>query len=119
MKTVTVQFVLTLESPNGMPIRFQRSVAIKLGTRLDGTPILDWVSGLQREDVGALEVSLALPPTAAFEFPSPPVEVTVTRVEPDGVLRSAKTCQRVSPKTELYRQIELLAEEYTSQTSDS
>lgn len=119
MKTVMIRLVLTLTSPNAMPIRIDRLVPIAVGRNLDGSTIAHWLNDRETSNEGVLEVDLSLPPTASFEFPSPPVTVSIARLAPNGTLATSETCALPQPKTPVYSQLELLGAEYKSKKKGS
>jgi len=114
MTTVTIRLVLTLTSLNAMPIRIDRIVPIKLGVHADGTPIRQsfFSHGIANE--GELELDLVLPPNASFEFPSLPLTGGITHVYVDGKTKTGEICERPQPMSQAYKQLTLLAGEYTS-----
>lgn len=119
MSCVMIRLVLTIESCNGMPIQIERLVPIQLGRNLDGSPIpsLSAAPGIVNE--GVLEVDLVLPPTAAFEFPSPPLQVSISRLAPNGTLATSETALRPQPMSPAYKQLTLLGVKYKSENSDA
>lgn len=119
MKSVMIRLVLTLTSPNAMPIRIDRLVPIAVGRNLDGSTIAHWLNDHETSNEGVLEVDLALPPTASFEFPSPPVTVSIARLAPDGLLKTSGSDVSPQPKTPAYSQLELLGAKYKSKKKGS
>lgn len=115
MNSVTVQLVLTLTSPNAMPIQIRKSVTIALGRNLDGSAKLPSYLYPGTNNEGELEVDLVLPPNASFEFPSLPLQAVISYVAPDGVLKTVETASRPQPMSLAYRQLTLLSEEYKSE----
>lgn len=114
MNSVTVLLSLTLTSPNAMPIHFDKRVTIMLGRNLDGSAMTPSLLYPGKVNEGVLEVDLILPPNASFEFPSLPLQGSITRVSPDGVLRLEEIAAQPQPMTQAYRQLTLLGEEYKS-----
>ena len=119
MNCVMIRLVLTIESCNGMPIRIERLVPIQLGRNLDGSPIPSLSAVPEITNEGVLEVDLVLPPTAAFEFPSRPLQVSISRLAPNGTLATSETCLQPQPKSAAYSQLELLEAKYTSKSSNA
>lgn len=119
MTVAMIRLVLTIESCNGMPIQIERLVPIQLGRNLDGSPIasLSAVPGTANE--GVLEVDLVLPSTAVFEFPSPPLQVSISRLAPNGILATSETAVQPQPKSPAYTQLKLLEAKYTSRNSNA
>lgn len=111
MKTVTIQLVLTLTSPNAMPIQIRKRVSIALGRNLDGTPMTSLFDDPGTQHEGVLEVDLSLPPTASFEFPTLPLRGGISRLAPDGKLFCQEISSQPMPMSRAYRQLTLLAEE--------
>lgn len=119
MTVAKIRLVLTIETSNAHPIRIERLVPIQLGRNLDGSAIVDLPFGPGTANEGVLEVDLVLPPTAVFEFPSRPLEVSISRLAPNGTLATFETCLQPRPKSHVYTQLELLAAKYKSENSDA
>jgi len=109
-----IRLVLTIESCNGIPIQIERLVPIQLGRNLDGSAIVHPLAAPGTANEGVLEVDLVLPSTCAFEFPSPPLEVSISRFSPNGTLATSESAVQPQPKSRAYTQLELLEAKYTS-----
>lgn len=119
MKTVMIRLVLTLTSPNGMPIQIDRLLPIAVGRNLDGSTIPHWLNDRETSNECVLEVDLDLPSTAAFEFPSQPVKVSLSRLAPDGTLAVSRSDATPQPKSKVYTKLESLGAKYTSRKTNS
>lgn len=111
MKIVYIQFCMTIETSNALPIRIERLVPILLGRSLDGKPIRQTLFGHEITDEGALEVDLVLPSTFSFESLSPLGSLSLTRLSGDGTLRTSDIDLRPQPMSAAYKQLTLLAED--------
>lgn len=112
MTTVMIRLVLTLTSPNGMPIRIDKQIPIKLGVHVDGRPIARYFLDRGTLDVGELEFDLVLPPNASFEFPSQKLTGGIAYVGVDGRSRIYEIDAQPQPMTQAYSQLVLLGAEY-------
>lgn len=115
MTIVTVQLVLTLSSPDHRPTQIHKTFAISLGRNLDGSAMTPSILYPGINNVGVLEVDLELPSIASFESQSPQLHVLTAHVAPDGTLKTSQTDARLQPKSEVYKTLELLQVEYTSE----
>lgn len=118
MSVVRIRLALTLTSPNAHPIQIRKLVSIQTGRTLSGETIVSLFGDRQIDNECELEVSLSLPPTASFEFPSPPLSVSVTALAPDGKPATYETDVRPRSMSPVYRNLELLSAEYKSENSD-
>ena len=107
MNSVTVRLLLTIEIPDYKPVVIERWITTKLGTGLDGKPMIPWDTSPETASVCELEVDVQLQTDVPCEARHIPLQVDTAHVAQDGKLTSWSCDSEVLRKAEHLTQLEL------------
>jgi hypothetical protein len=110
--TATIQFVLTIETPHTMPRRICKRVPITLGRTLAGEPMISLFDAPGTQHEGVVEVDLHFDSDDYSEPRYSRLSLAITRLGQDGVLKTGETAEVLLPKSEAYKQLELIQAAY-------
>jgi len=111
-----IRLSLTIEIDGRHPIQIDKLVPIKLGTHLNGLPMISLTPGPEKLNGGAVEVLVQIPEA----FPSAPpyntLHMTISSLAANGGIKTSRNGSLIRPKSPVYRQLEAIQEELSSES---
>ena len=115
MTSATVRLLLTIEIPNHKPVLIERWLTTKLGTALDGKPMIPWDASPGTASECELEVDVQLLDDLTYEAPHIRLQVGTTHVAQDGMPVSWSCDSKSLQKPEQLSQLEIWLAESESE----
>lgn len=114
---VLIRLSLIVETPGNLPRRIDKLVPIVLGRTLLGDSIPDTALFPGTQGEGEVEVHLDLTTIDALESRCTQLSLGITQLGSNGIVKTSETDVPLLPKSEAYRQLELIQEAYKSRTT--